>query len=117
MLLYLVLFVGLLYFKLFRVRRQQERLTLLNRVEGTVTLLLLFSIIIFGFITETWYTMLLGTIISAVIVSLMITTVQLGIFIDGKPLFKLSALYRWMPVLALLSIGGGLWIISQYYLG
>ena len=117
MLLYLVLFIGLLYFKLFRVRRQQERLTLLNRVEGTVTLLFLFVLIIFGFITEPWYIMLLGIIISAVIVSLIITTVQLGIFIDGKPLFKLSALYRFMPVLALLNIGGGLLIISQYYLG
>ena len=117
MLLYLTLFIGLLYFKLFRVRRQQEQLSLWNMLEGTVTLLLLFGVIVFGFMTENWYSMLAGIVISAVIVSLMITTVQLGIFIDGKPLFKLSALYRLMPLLALLSIIGGLWTISQYYLG
>lgn len=117
MLLYLTLFIGLLYFKLFRVRRQQEQLSLWNMLEGTVTLLLLFGVIVFGFMIENWYSMLAGVVVSAVIVSLMITTVQLGIFIDGKPLFKLSALYRLMPLLALLSIIGGLWTISQYYLG
>ena len=117
MLLYLTLFIGLLYFKLFRVRRQQEQLSLWNKLEGTVTLLLLFGVIVFGFMIENWYSMLAGVVVSAVIVSLMITTVQLGIFIDGKPLFKLSALYRLMPLLALLSIIGGLWTISQYYLG
>jgi len=117
MVFYLTLFTGLLYFKLFRVRRQQERLSLWNIFEGTVTLTLLAVVVISGFMTAPWYDVLLGVVISAVIVSLMITTVQLGIFIDGKPLFKLSALYRVMPLLALLSIMGGLWTISQYYLG
>jgi hypothetical protein len=113
----ITLFIGLLYFKIFRVRRQQEKLTLLQKIEGLFSIVALFTLIVFGFMTLTWYEVLIAIVLSAVMVSLIITTVQLGIFIDGKPLFKLSALYRFMPMLALLTIIGSVMSITPYYLG
>ena len=117
MLLYPTLFLGLLYFKIFRVRRQQEKIALWHNVKGVLTLLATLALIVFGFMTQSWYAVLIAIILSAVIASLMITTVQLGIFIDGKPLFKISAIYRLMPLLALLTISGSLVTITTYYLG
>jgi len=113
----IILFIGLLYFKIFRVRRQQEQLTLLQKSEGLISIVALLTLIIFGFMTLPWYEVLIALALSAVMASLIITTVQLGIFIDGKPLFKLSAVYRFMPILALLTIIGSVMSITPYYLG
>ncbi len=117
MLFYVTLFVAILYFKIFRVRRQQEKLGLWSMIEGTVTIFILLALVIFGFMVQSWYEVLIAIVISAVMASLMITTVQLGIFIDGKPLFKLSAIYRLMPLMALFSIAGTMMTLTQYYLG
>lgn len=117
MLLYPTLFFGLLYFKIFRVRRQQEKIPFWRNAKGVLTLVATLTLIIFGFLTQSWYAILIAIVLSAVMASLMITTVQLGIFIDGNPLFKISAVYRWMPLLALLTISGSIMTITTYYLG
>lgn len=117
MLFYPTLFAGLLYFKVFRVRRQQEKLSFWTKVKGILTLTLALALVIFGFATAPWYTILIAIVVMNIMASLMITTVQLGIFIDGRPLFKISAVYRWMPLLALVVIAGSIATITTSYLG
>ena len=116
MLYYMTLFVGILYFKIFRVYRQQEKMSIWRMTEGTVTILMILILMAAGFMTQSWYDVLIGSIVSAVMASLMITTVQLGIFIDGKPLFKLSSIYKVMPLLALFTLTGTMMTLISYYL-
>jgi hypothetical protein len=52
-----------------------------------------------------------------IMASLMVTAVQLGIFIDGKPLLGLSQLYKAMPLLAVVVISGSVGTVTINYLG
>jgi len=113
--LYATLFIGVLYFKMFRVRRQQEKLSFGYLLKAFMTIGATVALIIYAFMTQSWYVVLSSIIISVIMASLMITTVQLGIFIDGKPLFKLSSTYKVMPVLSLLTIIGTIMTITPFF--
>ncbi len=117
MLFYPTLFLSLLYFKIFRVRRQHEKVPFWTHVKGLLTIVFSAALIIVGALDTPWYILLGAVVVMNIMASLMITTVQLGIFIDGRPLFKISAVYRLMPLLALLVITGSAATITTYYLG
>lgn len=117
MLFYPTLFLGLLYFKVFRVRRQQEQGALTTTLEAVLANTAIVALIGFGFMAEAWYSVLLAAVLFNIMASLMITAVQLGIFVDGKPLFGLSRAYTLMPWLAFLVISGTAGTISINSLG
>ncbi len=115
MLFYLTLFLGVFYFKIFRVRRIQEKKVLSARTEAFFANSALLSLVVYGFMTQAWYLVALAAILMNIMVSLMIAAVQLGIFVDGKPLLKLSHAYKAMPFLALSVVAGSLTTI--FYIG
>ena len=53
----------------------------------------------------------------SIMASLIITAVQLGFFVDGKPIFGISKLYTLMPLLALSVIFGSIGTAAINYLG
>ena len=117
MLFYLSLFLGLLYFKIFRVRRAQEKKAVGTTVEAIFANTALAVIVLFGFVSEPWYLLLFAVVGMNIMASLMVTAVQLGIFIDGKPLLGLSQLYKAMPLLAVAVISGSAGTVTINYLG
>jgi hypothetical protein len=117
MLFYLTLFLGLLYFKIFRVRRKHEKTAAGTKLEAFFANTALAVIILFGFVSEPWYLLLIAVLGMNIMASLMVTAVQLGIFIDGKPLLGLSQLYKATPLLALVVISGSAGTVTINYLG
>lgn len=117
MLFYPTLFLSLLYFKIFRVRRKQEKTLPLTKAEALLTNSVILGLTLFGFMTESWYSMLIALVLMNIMASLMITAVQLGIFIDGKPILGISKLYTFTPLLALSVILGSVGTITINYLG
>lgn len=117
MLIYPTLFLSLLYFKIFRVRRKQEKTVFSTKVEAFFSNSAIVALILFGFMTQSWYSMLIAIVVMNIMASLMITAVQLGIFIDGKPIFGISKIYTLAPLLALVVTLGSVGTIATYYLG
>jgi hypothetical protein len=100
MLFYITLFLIFLYFKIARVHKKEERLTVSTILLHLVVLLSTVSIYIFGFQYHDLVAVLLFSFLFFIIVALMIVTIQLGIFIDGKPLLGINMVYKFMPILA-----------------
>ncbi|WP_345975072.1 hypothetical protein [Sulfurimonas sp. HSL3-7] len=117
MLFYPTLFLGLLYFKIFRVRRKLEKKAVGTTLEGFFANTALAVIVLFGSLSEPWYLLLTTVVGMNIMASLMVTAVQLGIFIDGKPLLGLSQLYKVMPLLAMVVISGSVGTVTINYLG
>ncbi len=115
MLYYLTLFIGVLYFTIFRVRRKQEKRTAAATAEAFFANGALLSIVVYGFMTQAWYLVVIAAVSINIMASLMIAAIQLGIFVDGKPLMGLSKLYKVMPILALSVVAGSLTTI--FYIG
>lgn len=114
MLFYLSLLVSSLYFKIARVHaREEKRSTKINLLH-LATGVGITALIIYGVIYATWYYLILFIFLNTIFASLMITAVQLGIFVDGKPMFGLSRVYRFLPLLSLLIILSSslLWVVK-----
>lgn len=105
MVFYTALFLTLFYFKIGRVHKKEERM---NRTIKMVHVLMIMSVIgtvLYGYDHLNPYRWVPSIFLFAIIASMFVTAVQVGIFVDGKPLFKLSDLYRLFPIILVLSIG------------
>jgi hypothetical protein len=115
MLFYLTLCLGVLYFAIFRVRRKQEKRTAAARAEAFFANGALLTIVVYGFMTQAWYLVVIAAVLINIMASLILAAIQLGIFVDGKPLIGLSQLYKVMPILALSVAAGS--ITTIFYIG
>jgi len=104
MLFYLTLFLCFLYFKIARVYNKEEKHITLILVQNIIIGFFIISVLVYGFLYIQWYFLLISIILSLIIASLMITAVQLGIFIDGKPIIGLKKVYSLTPFLGALII-------------
>jgi len=54
-----------------------------------------------------------SSVVFFILSALMVTSVQLGIFVDGKPIISISKIYKLMPILAfcILVLSFGFWSI------
>lgn len=112
MLFYIGTFLLFLYFKIARVHKKEEKSNtriILQHMLVALSALLLFS---YGFTHIGWYIVILSSLLFFIISALIITAVQLGIFIDGKPQFGLSKVYQFLPLLtfAIMAISAILWL-------
>ena len=98
---YLSLFLLFVYFKIARIHKKEEKMNALVLVQHIVTFVAASSIFVYGFIHLAWYFVVIFSFLFFIIAALIITTVQLGIFIDGKPQFGISQVYKYMPFLTL----------------
>jgi hypothetical protein len=101
MLFYVALFFAFLYFKIARVHRKEEKSSRTLLVQHWFVGLAIIAIFGYGGLYVTWYVFIPLLFVFATIASLMITVIQLGIFVDGKPLFRLTQAYKYFPFLGL----------------
>jgi len=99
MLFYITLFLIFLYFKIARVHKKEERVTLPIILLHVLVLLSTIGIYIYGFQESNIITLLVVSFLYFIVAALIITTIQLGIFIDGKPLLGINRVYKFMPIL------------------
>ncbi len=103
---YITLFLGFLYLKIFRVRIGQEKIGAKIVSEGLLSTLALVSLLIFGFMTLPWYFVLGASLAFFIAAALMVVAVQLGIFVDGKPVLVMSTIYKITPFIAITVVLG-----------
>jgi len=99
MILFTALLLIFIYLKIARVHKKEESMTLLFIIQYMLVLVSMIFIFTTAFTTYSWYTVILVSLLFFIISALFVTLIQLGIFVDGKPLFGLSRLYRYLPVL------------------
>jgi|GEM_PF-762630 len=112
MVFYCALFFSFLYFKIARVHKKEERLTLVFLVQHFFMAVAIVSLLAYALRYENLYVFVPMLFVFATAASMMITAVQVGIFVDGKPLFGLKKIYRYLPVLSvfILLLISSLWI-------
>jgi len=102
---YLTLFLLFIYFKLARVHQKEER------VDWLVIILHLFvgfsAVVLYRYGIEhhAFWSLLLVSFLFFIAAALAITAVQVGIFVEGKPLLGMGLLFKWMPPLGGIIIG------------
>jgi len=101
MLFYLALFFALLYFKIARVHKKEQRVSSSIVAQHFVVGFAVVSLLAYGFMYENLYWFLPLLFLFAIIASLMITAIQLGIFVNGKPLFGMTHFYRYFSILSI----------------
>jgi len=99
MFFYLTLFLTFFYFKLARVHKKEERLTNLIVTQHIVVAISTFFLYSYGFEHLALWAILVFSFLFFIIAALMITAVQVGIFVEGKPLFGVGDLFKLMPIL------------------
>jgi len=98
MLFYTTLFFLFLYFKIARVHKKEERISTSVITQHIVVALSAFFLYSYGFNHLNPLSLLLVSFLFFIVVALMVTAVQLGIFIEGKPLFGIGKLFKLMPL-------------------
>jgi len=102
MIFYLSLFFSFLYFKIARVYKKEEKSNMNFWVQNLIVAVAIIALLVYGFMNETWYVLLIVAYLFFIAASLMVSAVQLGIFIDGKPFVKISHLYKTLALLGML---------------
>ena len=92
--LYVTILLIFLYLKIARVHKKEENLTLLWKLQHTLVLIVTLLTYIYALNHMVWYMLLLVSLFSFVIAGMLITAVQLGIFVDGKPIFGMHKVYK-----------------------
>jgi len=102
MIFYSALFFSFLYFKIARVHHKEELRNPFMIVQHLIVLGAFLALFGYGLLHFTWYIVLVSAFLFFIISALMVSAVQVGIFMDGKPVIKLSTLHKLMPLLGLL---------------
>jgi len=108
----IAIFLVFLYFKIARVHKKEEFLSQKVIAMHIVAGVGAFLIFAYAFNHNSSFLVLIEGFLSFIIAALLITAVQVGIFVDGKPLLKMSHIYKIMPFLAgvILSLAILLWL-------
>ncbi len=101
MLFYFALLLSFIYFKIARVYKKEEKSNINMLVQNVIVLAAVIVLFVYGFMYESWYLVLLASFAFFILASLVVSAVQLGIFIDGKPFIKLSHLYKSLAFLGM----------------
>ena len=113
MIFYIALFLAFLYFKIARVHKKEERLNSFMVLQHIIVGSSILALFIYGARYFEWYMFVPFLFVFATIASLMVTVIQLGIFVDGKPLLGLSQVYRKLPFLSALLVVSTLFLWAQ----
>lgn len=110
---YLLLFLAFLYSKIARVHKKEERVTARHTLSHVLAALAGTALAVYGIMYEHRYLMLPSALLFFILSSLMITAVQLGIFVDGKPMLGLTRIYHALPLLSVVLCVSviGLWLL------
>jgi len=92
--IYIMIFLIFIYFKIARVHYKEEKSNLLWKVQHFTVAIIAILTYTYAFSHTTWLSILIASLFSFISAGLLITAVQLGIFIDGKPLFGMDKVYK-----------------------
>jgi len=104
LLFYLSSFLFFIYLKIARVHKKEEKLSALMILQHVLVSMAMTGTYFYGFSHLSWYLVVLTSLIFFIIAALIVTVVQLGIFVDGKPQFGISTFYKFLPLLTLIII-------------
>ena len=102
MLYYTMLFLAFLYFKIARVYKKEEKTNTNFWVQNLLVALAIGVLLVYGFTYKNWYMVLLVSYIFFILASLIVSAVQVGVFVDGKPFVKISHLYKSLAPIGML---------------
>ncbi len=102
MLFYIALFLSFFYFKIARVYKKEEQSNLNMNIQNSIVFIVIVALLVYGFTHKIWYVILLVSYFFVIVSSLLVSAVQLGIFIDGKPFVKISHLYKLLAPIGML---------------
>ena len=94
MMLYIMLPLIFLYFKIARVHKKEEKLNLFWKIQHILVFIVALLTFVYAINHMEWYVLVLVSLLSFIIAGILITAVQLGIFVDGKPLFGMHKVYK-----------------------
>lgn len=92
--IYLTILLIFIYFKIARVHKKEEKLTPYWISQHIIFLFATIAMYGYSFTHLSWYSVLISSFLSLIIASMLITAVQVGIFVQGKPLFGLKHIYK-----------------------
>jgi len=98
------IFLTFLYFKIARVHKKEEKMDkviLLQHIIVAISAIVMFIIL---FKNGHIISALIESFISFIAASMMITAVQVGVFVDGKPFIGLSKIYKYLFILTALIV-------------
>jgi len=101
MLFFLDLFLLFVYFKIARVHKKEEKLSFSIKLQHILVALSALSLFSYAYSYIAWYLVLIVSFLFFIIAALIVTAVQLGIFVDGKPQFGISKLYQYLPLITI----------------
>jgi len=101
---YLMIFLIFIYFKIARVHNKEEKSNLFWKIQHLVVATIAILTYIYAFNHIAWYAIVIVSFLSFISAAMLITAVQLGIFIDGKPLFGMDKVYKNTVFLTLLLV-------------
>ena len=81
-------------------------------IQNTLVFIAIVALLVYGFTHKTWYIVLAVSYLFLILASLMVSAVQVGVFIEGKPFVKLSYLYGFLAPIGML-----LWFTDIYLWG
>jgi len=99
--LYLMIFLIFLYFKIARIHNKEEKSNLFWKLQHLVVATVTILTYTYAFNHIAWYAIIIVSFLSFISAAMLIAAVQLGIFIDGKPLFGIEKVYKNTVYLAL----------------
>jgi len=102
MLFYFSLFLAFLYFKIARVYKKEEKSNMNFFIQNIIVGAAIVALLAYGFTHKTWYIVAIVGYLFFIAASLLVSTVQLGVFIDGKPFIKISHLYKMMALFGMI---------------
>ena len=101
---FIILLFIFLYFKIARVYSKQESKSNIIYIQHGVVALCAFLVFSYAFSNFSWYVVLFMSLVSFIVAGLAITAVQIGIFVDGKPLFGVSSIFKYIYILTVLIV-------------
>ncbi len=101
---YITLFLLFVYFKIARVHKKEEKFSTLLYAQHIAVAIAAIALYMYGFAHYSYIGLVGFSFLFFIMAALMVTVVQLGIFVDGKPLLGISTLYKIMPVLAVVIV-------------
>jgi len=110
MLYYIMLFLAFFYFKIARVYKKEEQSNFNMNLQNILVFIAIVALLVYGFTHKTWYIVLVASYLFLILASLMVSAVQVGVFIEGKPFVKLSHLYKFMAPIGMLLWFGDIYL-------
>jgi len=101
---FIVLLLIFLYFKIARVYNKQESKSNVIYIQHGIVALCAFLVFAYAFNHFAWYSVLIMSWVSFMVAGLAITAVQIGIFVDGKPLLGVSFIFKYIYILTALIV-------------